>query len=66
VAYIVEAFVRVGFAMALAPALVVNISPILSFGVLILLIVWTRRYMIAVRERRPGEQTSTWIAGGRA
>lgn len=55
VAYIVEAFVRVGLAMALAPALVVNISPVLSLGVLILLIVWTRRYMMALRERRANE-----------
>jgi hypothetical protein len=54
VAYIVEAFVRVGLAMTLAPALVVNISPVLSFGVLILLIAWTRRHMEAVRERRAG------------
>jgi hypothetical protein len=56
VAYIVEAFARVGLAMALAPALVVNISPVLSFGVLILLIAWTRRYMVAVRERCLGER----------
>jgi hypothetical protein len=64
VAYIVEAFVRVGLAMTLAPALVVNISPVLRFGVLILLIVWTRRYLMAVRERRLAEQTGTRSAGG--
>jgi hypothetical protein len=55
VAYIVEAFVRVGLALTLAPALVVNISPLLSFGALILLIVWNRRYMMAVRKGRAGE-----------
>ena len=62
VAYIVEAFVRVGLAMTLAPTLLVNISPVLSFGVLILLIVWTRRYMMTLREQRPNEQTDSGSA----
>ncbi len=65
VAYIVEAFARVGLAMALAPALVINISPVLSFGVLILLIVWNCRYMMALREQR-GEQIPEGRVGGRA
>jgi hypothetical protein len=33
---------------------------------LILLIVWTRRYLMAVRERRLGEQTGARSGGGRA
>jgi intracellular septation protein A len=52
VAYLVEALVRVGFAMVLPPAKVVAISPVMAFGVTIVLIVWTRRYMLAMRERR--------------
>jgi hypothetical protein len=59
VAYIVEAFARVGLAMALKPALVVNISPVLGFGVLILLIAWNRRYMMAVRAGRAADQPGT-------
>jgi len=55
VAYIVEALVRVGLALTVSPAEVVAISPVMAFGVLILLIVWTRRYMLAVRERRMRE-----------
>jgi hypothetical protein len=30
---------------------VVTLSPILSFGALIVLVTWTRRYMKAVRDR---------------
>jgi len=52
VAYIAEAFVRVGLALVLAPAAVINISPFMSFGVLIVLISWTRRTMMALREER--------------
>jgi hypothetical protein len=52
IAYVVEALVRVGFAMILSPAKVVAISPVMAFGVTIVLIAWTRRYMIAMRERR--------------
>lgn len=59
VAYIVEALVRVALALTLSPAEVVAISPVMAFGVMILLIIWTRRYMLAVRERRMRElQTS--------
>ncbi len=52
ITYIVEALVRVGFAMVMSPAQVVAISPVMAFGVTILLVVWTRRYMLAMRERR--------------
>lgn len=48
----VEALLRVGFALVLSPAQVVTLSPMMAFGVLILLISWTRRYMRAAKERR--------------
>jgi len=56
IAYLVEALLRVGFALALPPAQVVVISPVMAFGVMIVLIAWTRRYMLALRERRIREQ----------
>ncbi len=34
------------------PAAVVVLSPLMVFGVLIALIAWTRRRLLAVRERR--------------
>ncbi len=52
IAYLVEALLRVGFALVLPPAQVVAISPMMAFGVMIVLIAWTRRYMLALRERR--------------
>jgi len=52
IVYIVEALVRVGFALVMSPAQVVAISPVMAFGVTIALIVWTRRYMLAMRDRR--------------
>ena len=52
VAYLAEAILRVGFALVLSPAEVVTISPIMAFGVTIVLIAWTRRYMLAQRDRR--------------
>src|SRR5215471_7210986 len=55
-AYLVEALLRVGFALFLPPAQVVAISPVMAFGVMIVLITWTRRYMLAVRERRIRER----------
>ncbi len=55
VSYIVEALVRVGLALTRSPAEVVAISPLMAFGVMILLIIWTRRYMSAMRERRVRE-----------
>jgi len=56
IAYLLEALLRVGFALVLSPARVVAISPLMAFGVMILLIAWTRRYMLALRERRIREQ----------
>jgi hypothetical protein len=56
IAYLVEALLRVGFALVLPPAQVVAISPVMAFGVMIVLIAWTRRYMLALRERRIREQ----------
>jgi intracellular septation protein A len=49
--YLVEALLRIGLALILTPAQVVVISPILTFGVMIILIGWTRRYLLAVRLR---------------
>jgi len=56
IAYVVEALVRVGFALVLSPAQVVSISPVMAFGVTIVMIAWNRRYMLALRERRLREQ----------
>jgi intracellular septation protein A len=56
IAYLVEALLRIGFALVLPPAQVVAISPVMAFGVMIVLIAWTRRYMLALRERRIREQ----------
>ncbi len=52
IAYLLEALLMVGLALVLTPAQVVTISPITAFGVLIALIAWSRRYMLALRERR--------------
>lgn len=52
IVYIAEALVRVGFALIFPPAIVVTISPIMAFGVTIVMTVWTRRSMLALRERR--------------
>ncbi len=52
VVYMIEALARVGLAMALTPATVVVVSPIMAFAVTIAMIAWTRRYMLAMRERR--------------
>jgi len=52
VVYLIEALVRVGFALTLTPATVVAVSPIMAFAVTVVMIAWTRRYMLAMRERR--------------
>jgi hypothetical protein len=59
IAYPVEALLRVAFALALSPAKVVAISPVMAFGVMVVLITWTRRYLLARRERRIREQQLT-------
>jgi hypothetical protein len=51
VVYMAEALARVGLALNLPAAEVVTISPIMGFGVTILLIIWTRSHMMAVRRR---------------
>ena len=51
-AYLVEALIRVGFALALSPGQVVVASPVMAFATLLALIAWTRRHMLALRERR--------------
>jgi hypothetical protein len=56
--YLVEALLRVGFALILSPAQVVAISPVMAFSVMVVLIAWTRRYMLALRERRIREQAA--------
>ena len=58
VGYILEATVRVALVIALSPALVVVISPLMMFGVVIGLTVWTRRTLFAARERRLRELQS--------
>jgi len=52
VVYLAEALLRVGFALTLSPAEVVTISPIMGFGILMVLIAWTRRHLMALRDRR--------------
>jgi len=56
VAYLVEALLRVGFALVLTPAQVVVISPVMAFGVLVVLMAWSRRYMLVLRARRISER----------
>lgn len=58
VAYLVEALLRVGFSLVLSPAQVVTISPVMAFSVMVVLIAWTRRYLLAVRERRIRERAA--------
>ena len=56
IAYLVEALLRIGFALVLSPAQVVVISPVMGFGLMIVLIAWNRRYLLSMRERRIREQ----------
>jgi hypothetical protein len=56
ITYLVEALLRIGFALVLPPVQVVTISPVMAFGIMMGLIAWTRRYMRALRERRIREQ----------
>jgi hypothetical protein len=62
IVYLLEALVRVGFALVLTPVVVVAISPVMGFGVLVLLILWTRRHQLALRERRMGQQAPAAVA----
>jgi hypothetical protein len=54
-AYIVEAGARVVLALVTTPGVVVNVSPVLGFGVTIALALWTRHVMLASRARRMRE-----------
>jgi hypothetical protein len=51
IVYLIEAVVRIGLALVLTPAEVVLVSHVMAFGVLILLILWTRQYQLARREK---------------
>ncbi len=42
--------------VTLSPAKVAAISPVMAFGMMIMLVTWTRRYMLALREWRIREQ----------
>jgi len=52
IAYLIEAVLRVGFALVLQPALVVTLSPVMAFGLMFVLIAWSRRYLVGLREQR--------------
>ncbi len=52
IAYLLEAAARVYLALRLPPAKVVALSPVMTIGVTVLLIVWTRRRMLGVRAAR--------------
>jgi hypothetical protein len=51
VTYLVEALLRVGFALTLSPAQMVVVSHVIGFGAIVALTAWTRRHLLAVRER---------------
>ena len=52
VVYLIEAVTRVFLAFTLTPAQVVAISPVMGIGATVLLIVFTSRYLGAMRRRR--------------
>jgi hypothetical protein len=49
IAYLIEAVLRIGFALVLSPAQVVVVSPVMAFGAMIVLIAWSRRYLMDLR-----------------
>jgi len=55
-AYLVEAVLRIGFALVLSPAQVVVVSPVMAFGAMIVLIAWSRRYLMALGDERKDVQ----------
>ncbi len=63
ITYLVEALLRVGLALVLSPATLVALSPVMAFGVMLVLIAWTRRYLLALRERRLREQSLSLVSG---
>jgi hypothetical protein len=56
VGYVLEAGIRVVFALMLTPGAVVILSPIMGIGTTIGLIVWTRKYGRIVQERADREE----------
>jgi len=56
VTFLLEAAFRIGLAFAFPPEQIVVISPTIAFGVLVALILWTRRYLLALRARRLAQQ----------
>jgi hypothetical protein len=48
---VLEAAIGIAFAWVLEPAHVVIMSPIMALGVLIALAVWTRAYLLGLREQ---------------
>ncbi len=58
IAYVLQAFLTISFALFLSPAQVVLISPLIAVGMLIALIAWNQRYMLALRERRTRDAQS--------
>jgi hypothetical protein len=56
VGYVLEAGIRVVFALTLTPGAVVILSPIMGIGTTIGLIVWTRKYGRIVQERADREE----------
>ncbi len=59
VGYVLEAAVRVVFALTLSPGIVVTISPTMAIVVTVLLIIWTGRYGRMARERALREAALT-------
>ena len=56
IVYLIEACLRVIFALVLTPGQVIIASPVMSVGALIALIVWSRRYLVALRDQRLREE----------
>jgi hypothetical protein len=55
VGYVLEAGIRVVFALTLTPGTVVIVSPIMAVGTTIILILWTRKYGRMAQERATRE-----------
>lgn len=55
VVFLIEAVARVVFALVLSPGTVVAVSPIMALGVIGGMVLWTRRFLVAIRRRRAEE-----------
>ena len=62
VGYVLEAGIRVIFALTLSPGIVVVLSPIMGIGTTVGLILWTRKYGRIVQERAAREAAPTVAA----